>query len=326
MSSALEIEARAAHWLARRQEPGWSAADEAGLDAWLRESTAHEVAYLRLEYGWSKADRLAALRRPSAVSQLEATPPPSVRRHRLLRRPLVWSAAAAALLLSVVLLVSYGDLFPRDVYATSIGEHEIVPLPDGSRIELNTDTRVRTDFTPQARSVWLERGEAYFEVAREPSRPFVVYAGGRRVTVLGTKFSVRLDPNANRMQLAVTEGRVQLEELRPQVPAPPMVAIGGDKVIAEGASMRVESRSVEAVSIDLSWRQGLLRFDQTTLAAAAEEFNRYNRRRLVVEPTAAGIHIGGSFEAANVDAFARLLQQGFGLQVVESGDEIRISE
>jgi transmembrane sensor len=324
MRSALEIEECAAHWLARRQEPGWSAGDQAGLDAWLRESTAHEVAYLRLEYGWSKVDRLAALRRPLAPR--ESARSLSVRGHRLLTRPLTWSAAAAALLVSVVLLVSTGDLFTRDVYATGIGGHEVVPLPDGSRIELNTDSRVRTDFTPQARSVWLERGEAYFEVAHEPSRPFIVYAGGRRVTVLGTKFSVRLDPSAKRIQLAVTEGRVQLEELRPQVPAPPMIAIGGDKVIAEGTSMRVESRSVEAVSTDLSWRQGLLAFDRTTLADAAEEFNRYNRTRLVVEPTAADIRIGGRFEAANVDAFARLLQQGFGLQVVESDGEIRISE
>ena len=326
MNSALEIEERAARWLARRQEPEWTAADQAGLDAWLRESTAHEVAYLRLEYGWGKVDRLGALRRPPSAAEPVVARPPLARAHRLFGRRLAWSAAAAALLLSIVVLVSYEGLFARDVYTTGIGGHKVVRLADGSRIELNTDTRVRTSFTEQARSVRLDRGEAYFEVAHEPARPFVVYAGGRRVTVLGTKFSVRLDASANRVQLAVTEGRVQLEELRLQVPAPPLIVIGGDKVISEGTSMRVESRSVEAVAIDLSWRQGLLRFDQTTLADAAEEFNRYNRRRLVVAPNAAHIHIGGSFEAANVDAFARLLQQGFGLQVVESDDEIRVSE
>ncbi len=326
MRSALEIEEHASRWLVRRQEPGWSAADQAELDTWLRESTAHEVAYLRLEYGWGKVGRLAALRRPPDPVAPEGSRPRAVRAQRLYRRPLAWSAAAAALLLGVALLVSYEALFTPDVYATGIGGHKVVRLPDGSRIELNTDTRVRTDFTPQTRSVWLERGEAYFDVAHEPLRPFSVYAGGRRVTVLGTKFSVRVDPDANRIQLAVAEGRVQLEELRPQMSAAPMIAIGGDKVIAEGTSMRVESRSVAAVSIDLSWRQGLLTFDQTTLAEAAEEFNRYNRRRLVVAPTAADIHIGGSFEAANVEAFARLLQQGFGLQVVESGEEIRVSE
>lgn len=342
MRSALEIEERAARWLARRQEPEWSAGDQAQLDAWLREATAHEVAYLRLEYGWGKVDRLAALRRPpapgdDAVSHgddavsLQAEEPirepsPSGRRHWLRRRPLAWSAAAAALVLTVAMLVHYEDLLTRDVHATSIGGHEIVRMSDGSRIELNTDTRVRTEFTARARSVWLEHGEAYFEVAHDPSRPFSVYAGDRRVTVLGTKFSVRVDPNANRIQLEVTEGRVQFEELRSQVQAPPMVATRGDKVIVEGTSLRIESRSVENFSTDLGWRQGLLIFDETTLAEVAEEFNRYNRTRLVVTPTVADIRIGGSFEAANVDAFARLLRQGFGLEVVESDGEIRVSE
>lgn len=325
MSSTMDIEERAAHWLARRQEPQWSDANQAELDAWLHESTLHEVAFLRLEYGWSKVDRLTVLRRPPAPrQQIEAARP--VATHRGARRPLAWLAAAAVLVLSVALLYIYGELFTRDLYATAIGGHEVVPLPDGSRIELNTDTRVRTSFSAETRSVWLERGEAYFDVARDPSRPFVVYAGNRRVTVLGTKFSVRLDPDANRVQLAVAEGRVQLEELRVSEPAPPMIAIGGEKVVADRTSMRVASRSAKTVETDLSWRQGLLTFDQTTLAAAAEEFNRYNRKQLVVEPAAAEIRIGGSFEAANVDGFARLLHDGFGLSVAESDSEILISE
>ena len=335
MNSALEIEQRAACWLARRQEPDWTETDQAGLDAWLRQSTAHEVAFLRLEYGWSKVDRLAALRRPrmpgdDAVSYpaegSQPAQPLPVRRQRPRRRWVAWSAVAAAVLVSVFGLLQYEDLLRRDVYSTGIGGHEVVRMSDGSRIELNTDTRVRAEYTEQARIIWLERGEAYFEVAHDPARPFSVYAGGRRVTVLGTKFSVRLDPEADRMQLAVTEGRVQLEELREQVQVPPMVATRGDKVIVDGTRARLESRSVEDVSSDLSWRQGLLVFDETTLAQAANEFNRYNRTRLIVAPAVAEIRLGGSFEAANVDAFARLLQQGFGLQVIASGSEIHVSK
>ena len=336
MRSAIEIEKHAARWLVRRQEPGWSAKDQEELEAWLRESTAHEVAYLRQEYGWNKVDRLTVLRAAPAPGQQAASHrecesaeiedrAPSVPQVRRGRRPLAW-VAAAAMVLAVVALISYSDLFTSDLYATSIGGHEVVPLPDGSRIELNTNTRVRASFTREARSVWLERGEAYFEVAREPARPFIVHAGDRRVTVLGTKFSVRIDTDANRIQLAVTEGRVKLEELRAKEPAPPLIAVGGDKVIAEGASMRLAARSAESVSRDLSWRQGLVRFDQTTLAEAAEVFNRYNRKKLVVEAAAADIRIGGSFEAVNVEGFARLLRQGFGLQVAESEDEIRISQ
>jgi transmembrane sensor len=321
----MEIEERAAHWLARRQEPQWSSADQAALDAWLQESTSHEVAFLRLEYGWSKVDRLTVLRKPPVPRQEveEARPVPA---HRSVRRPLAWLAAAAVLVMSVALFYFHGDVFTRDLYATTIGGHEVVPLPDGSRIELNTDTRVRTSFTADTRSVWLERGEAYFDVARDPARPFVVYAGNRRVTVLGTKFSVRLDPDANRVQLAVAEGRVQFEQIRVSEPAPPTIATGGEKVIAEGATLRVESRTVESVATDLSWRQGVLMFDHTTLAEAAEEFNRYNRKRLVVESAAAQIRIGGSFEAANVDGFVRLLHDTFGLNVAESEGQILVSE
>jgi transmembrane sensor len=326
MTSVMDIEERAAHWLVRRQEPEWSAADQAALDAWLRESTSHEVAFLRLEYGWSKVDRLSVLRRPPLPRQECAEDMAPALPNRRPRRLLLWGAAAAAVLLSVGILFLYGDLFAGDVYTTAVGGHEIVPLADGSRIELNTNTRVRTRFAPEVRSVWLDRGEAYFEVARDPARPFVVYAGDRRVTVLGTKFSVRLDADAQRVQLAVAEGRVQLEELRGKEPAPPLIATGGDTVIAEGTSMRVEPRSAETVSTELSWRQGLLTFDHTTLATAVQEFNRYNRKRLVVEPSAADIRIGGSFEAANIDGFTQLLQDGFGLQVVESDGEIRISE
>lgn len=325
MSSAMEIEERAAHWLARRQEPQWSSADQAALDAWLQESTLHEVAFLRLEYGWNKVDRLTVLRKPPVPRQeIEGARPASAPRGS--RRSLAWLAAAAVLVMSVALLYLYGDVFTRDLYATAIGGHEVVPLPDGSRIELNTDTRVRTSITADTRSVWLERGEAYFDVARDPSRPFVVYAGNRRVTVLGTKFSVRLDPDANRVQLAVAEGRVQFEQIRVSEPAPPTIAIGGEKVIAQGASLRVESRTVESVATDLSWRQGVLMFDHTTLAEAAEEFNRYNRKRLVVDSAAAQIRIGGSFEAANVDGFVRLLHDTFGLTVAQTDGEISISE
>ncbi len=326
IESALEIEERAAHWLVRRQEAKWGAADQARLEAWLRESTAHEVAYLRLEAGWGKVERLAALRRsPIPPTQPRRTGRPPRVKSRIGSHPGAWGIAAAGLLLGLVILAVYQRSPANRVYATDVGGHEIVRLADGSRIELNTGTRVQVDLTSQARTVRLLRGEAYFEVAHDRSRPFVVYAGGRRLTVLGTKFSVRLDPGANRVQLAVAEGRVQLEGLQPQSDSQPMIAIGGDRAVAEGSSMRLESRSLAAVSDDLSWRRGLLTFDQTSLTAAAEEFNRYNRTRIVIEPAAAAIQIGGRFEAKNVDAFARLLQTGFGLQVVESDGEIRVS-
>ena len=315
MSDHAAIEEHAVLWRARQEEPGWSADDQAALDAWLEESTAHRVAWLRVEYGWRKVGRLASLRSPNAPA---AEPQ---------RRPLnrVWRPTAIAASLAVA--VGLGSLaltggFLHKAYVTEVGGHATVPLADGTKIELNTDTKVRADLEEKQRTVWLDRGEAYFEVAHDASRPFVVYAGERKVTVLGTKFSVRRDHD--RVIVAVADGRVRVEEVKQK--KPPTVVTRGDTVIAEPAATLVTPKSIERVESELAWRRGLLEFDKATLGDAADEVNRYNHKKLVVEdPQAAAIRITGSFEAENVDAFARLLRQAFGLNVQEEGDEIRIS-
>ena len=319
MSDAVRIEDQAARYLLRRQEAQWSAADQAELDAWLEASTAHEVSYLRLEHGWRKVERGVAL---DGMGKIRAPHPALSSRSSARGRTPKWFWAMAA---SVVVTVGawYGGLLDdigRPAYATQIGGHQTVPLPDGSRIELNTNSRVRTDIDDKARTVWVDRGEAYFDVAHDASRPFIVNVGDRRITVLGTKFSVRRD--ADRVLLTVTEGRVQLDA--PQAAAPAVVK-GGDTAIADGANTRVETVAPERLAQDLSWRQGILTFDQTTLAEAASEFNRYNRKQLHIADAAADVRIGGSFESTNVDAFVRLLEEGFGLKAADTSDDIRIT-
>ena len=311
----MDIEERAALWRARQDEPEWSQADQAALDAWLEESTAHRVAWLRMEYGWRKVGRLSVLKGGVAPQE---------------RRPLLsrWrpAAMAAGLALAVGLgsLVATQQLGGRRVYATELGGHATVPLADGSKIELNTDTKVRAALAEEQRVVWLDRGEAYFEVAKDANRPFVVIAGDRKVTVLGTKFSVRRD--GDRVLVAVAEGKVRVDPLRPSAPIPPAVVTGGDVVIADEVATLVTPKSPARVESELAWRRGLLMFDKSTLGDAVDEINRYNRTKLVVEDAdAAAIRITGSFEAENVDAFARLLREAFGLNVEENGDEIKIS-
>lgn len=314
MSDHAAIEERAVAWRYRQEQPDWSPEDQAALDAWLEESTAHRVAWLRTEYGWRKVGRLASLRSPNAPAAPE-------------RRPLTSFWRPAAIAASLALAVGMGSLaltggFLHKAYVTEVGGHATVPLADGTKIELNTDTKVRADLEKTQRTVWLDRGEAYFEVAHDASRPFVVYAGERKVTVLGTKFSVRRDHD--RVIVAVADGRVRVEEVKAK--KPPTVVTRGDTVIAEPAAMLVTPKSIERVESELAWRRGLLEFDKSTLGDAAVEINRYNRKKLVVEdPQAAAIRITGSFEAENIDAFARLLRQAFGLNVQEEGDEIRIS-
>ena len=327
--SAREIEDRAALWLVRREEPEWSDIDQVALDAWLDESMAHKAAYWRLEHGWRAADRIGALG--------DVPDPPS--RARWLAgygarwRPL---AIAATLLLTIGLSTLY--LFPgvyrgsgsEEVattrYATPVGGRRTVTLPDGSRVELNTATIVRSGVTPERREFWLDRGEAYFEIVHAAERPFVVHAGPRTVTVLGTKFSVRRD--GDRVSVSVLEGRVRVDQTGPSgnQTATSTTITSGDVALADGASTLVTANAGDRVRRALSWREGTLTFDQSTLAEAAAEFNRYNRRQIVIaDAQTAAIRIGGTFQSSNVDAFVRLLRDAYGLRVEVRAEETRIS-
>jgi transmembrane sensor len=325
MRRAAKIEEIAATWRIRRESRDWSARDQAELDSWLAQSTLHEVTYLRLEYGWRGMDRLAAMTPPGARQVADELPIAAAAKRPVDRRPMLLAASVAVAFVTIaaIVLTQVVDL-SRKTYVTEVGEHSTVPFPDGSKVELNTDTRLRASVEQERRAVWLEQGEAYFEVAHDPTRPFVVHAGERRITVLGTKFSVRRE--GNDVRVIVVDGRVRVEAIEQPKPAQQTVAQRGDAVTARGASLRVTSRSIAAVENELSWRQGLLVFDQVTLEEAVAQFNRYNRKQLIIEdPAAARIPIGGRFDASNIDAFVRLIGQGLKLKISEQGDVIRIS-
>lgn len=319
MNRADDIEERAALWVLRREEPSWSAAEQQEFDRWIQESDAHKAAYWRLEHGWREADRIASIGGYS---------PPSQR-----TRGIAWwkpLALAASLLLVVSLVLLWpnvpfvGHEQVRTMqFATAIGGHELASLPDGSRVELNTDTAIKAAMGERRRDVWLEKGEAYFEVASHLGREFAVHAGPRTVTVIGTKFGVRRD--GARLVIAVVEGRVRLAEGSGASQRSTILSAGEIAVAAE-RSTTLFTGSAEEVRERLAWRGGRLLFDGSSLAEAAREFNRYNRRQLVIQGTAAaGVRIGGSFEARNVEGFARLLRNAYGLKVELGDDKILVS-
>lgn len=322
MSVAAEIEDRAARWLIRREETDWSTAEQAEFDAWLEESMAHKAAYWRLEHGWRAADRISALGGPTYQPRAGGYAPP---RHW-------WTKAAIAA--SLVAIVGVGatmfELAPEKpavvagaTFNTPVGGRKIVSLSDGSKAEMNTGTVLRIAVTEQSREVWLDKGEAYFEVAHREGRPFVVHAGSRTITVLGTKFSVRRD--GEKVTVSVVEGRVRIDDANARrVPA--AIITAGDVAIARGPSTLLTARSEERVENALAWRDGMLTFDQSTLGEAATEFNRYNRKRIeITDPETASIRIGGTFQASNVDAFVRLLRDAYGLKVESDAEAIKIS-
>jgi transmembrane sensor len=317
--AAVDVKVRAAEWLMERSlSENWLAEDQAKLDAWLAQSPAHEVAFARMEATWDRTERFAALNRPTSEN---ATLAPRRRLPPLFLKLAAGFAAIAALGAVAANIIQQ----PRDrIFATPIGGHETVSFADGSRVELNTNTILRTRMTTEERVVWLERGEAFFQVKHDAMHPFIVVAGNHRVTDLGTQFVVRHD--ASRVQVAVVQGRVWLEASEKQKAAHSTLLMPGDMATATASAVSITRSSTQTLSNNLGWRRGVLVFNHTTLADAAAQFNRYNRQKIVIaDSVAAARTIGGTFPTDGVDDFAHLAQSVLGLRVTVRGEEIVIS-
>lgn len=346
MANNADIERVASEWLARR-ESGWDAAERARFQSWLEASTAHRVAWLRLEAGWQRAARLKAL--AAGLSEGEVPPvgawpelpgadatqggvaDPAAAMHtyvfraRGARRERMWPrwSAAAALLLIVSGMAGWWHVggVEHAAYATALGETQRLQLSDGSVIVLSSDSRVELAYTRRKRSLRLDQGEAFFDVASDPDRPFSVEADDRRVVAIGTQFSVRRDEDD--LRVAVTEGRVRLEDRA--AGASPTLLIAGMVALAGSDGVRLRQSSPEQVEDLLRWREGMLVFRSTPLVEAVTEFNRYNVHKLMVhDPSIADIPVGGTFRWTNGEAFVRVLEQGFGIRAERGEAETRL--
>lgn len=340
MKRANQIEQEAADWVARRDARALTDVDQAAFDEWLAASPIHRVEFLRMEYAWEESLRLKAL--GAGVQSTKAPRPgrwvlsalfsggvvgrssrtsaaPAVRRLRL---PM---AMAASVVITVAAAVWITSSYYGGRHSTTVGQLSHIAMADGSEVTLNTDSMVRVVVNAKERRVELVRGEAFFKVAKDPSRPFIVTAGERRVIAVGTQFSVRRE--GMDAQIVVTEGTVRIETGEPtsvsQAPSLP----AGSVAHASQAGTSIQSRPLAQAEELLSWRTGILVLHDMTLAEAAVEFNRYNSRKIVIrDPLIGAMHISGSFRATNAEAFARLLERGYPLQVDTRDADIILSQ
>jgi transmembrane sensor len=361
--SAERIETEAGDWLAKRLSGHWTEADQGAFDAWYAD-IGHRVAYVRLETAWNEAGRLRALgagvpagvvpprqswgdlRFPGGTpaegeSAASATagavevapaltptssPLSSARQQHPARSSWPrWAAAAVVLVaLAAGLWIFLDSPFTGDRYSTPVGGLNDVRLVDGSHITLNTDTHLRVRLSQAERRIDLDRGEAFFEVAHDPARPFVVYAGDKRVMAVGTKFSVRRERDD--VEVVVTEGKVKLAtaDASPSGSAGPPVTLLPAGTVAKTAktAVLVHEESAPETEAHLSWRNGYVVFKDTTLEDAANTFNRYNTRQIVIgDPQIATVRIGGNFRSNNIESFLSLLKDGFPIIVEETEDQ-----
>lgn len=293
-SAADKAETEAAAWLARLSQPAVTTDALREFRAWKAEP-ANAKAYAHVEETWARAAGLAYDPdiRQLTEATLAAHPPRGQGRHR-------WPGPALGLAAVAVIAGLGGWMVLQNTgrYATSVGEQRLVVLEDGSRMRLNTDSAVRVRFSRGERRIELARGEAFFEVAHNPARPFIVAADGAQVRALGTKFDVRRDPQA--VQVTLIEGRVRVDhDHHPAATLTPDQAL---TVTPDGVSA---PRAADARATT-SWTSGRLTFQGLPLAAAVAEVNRYTSHKVVLDgpPALAQRPVSGIFDIGDPDAFA----------------------
>lgn len=321
MSDHDDIEHIASQWIARRDRGNLSEPEESELKAWLAASLAHRVSFLRLNAGWARSQRMRALEHRD---DLAAATTQGMLRLSHTRR--LQGIAAAACLVLACAIGWLGWINAADTYRTAIGALQSVALADGSRITLNTHSAVHVHVSKRRREVELEEGEAFFEVAHDTSRPFLVRSGPVEVQVVGTQFAVYRTSEG--VKVIVSEGQVRVHGFGLAAQdSHPTDLTAADIAFITASGIELHHASTEELEAALSWRDGMLIFRDTPLMDAVAEFNRYNATPIVVvDPELAEMRIGGSFRNSNAEGFLRLLQQGFDISTDRQETAVLLSQ
>ncbi|MDR6626865.1 FecR domain-containing protein [Caulobacter segnis] len=318
-----DIDRAASDWSARQDRGPLSPDAAASLEAWLRGDPRRRGALLRARAMSLMSESAQALG-PDFDPDTFAEP----RRARLSRRGvLTWSGAAVAA--ASLGALSLATSAAGAVISTERGEIRLVPLKDGSTVLLNTESRIRVRYDEGQRHVTLLRGEAFFSVARDERRPFVVEVDGRGLRTTQASFRVRKLAN-DPVDLLVSQGLVN-------VSAAPL--FGAGKVLTLSANTRLaladpvhrsaeQPRPIapETVTRELAWRDGKLAFEGETLSQAALAFARYSDTRIEIrDPDLAREPVTGLFAASDPVGFGRAVAQVFDARLQRDGDTVVLS-
>jgi transmembrane sensor len=308
--SAADIEAQAARWVVRADRGDLSGQARDALEAWLAADPRRRGAFARAEAAWSLMDRT-----PTSAVQ----PAASGARARLDRRGLLAGFGAAVAACAAVVV---GPRLFSMRYDTALGEIRRVPLSDGSMAAINTDTAIDVAMTPRLRQVKIDRGEAWFEVAKDAGRPFVVQSGAVRVRAVGTAFSVRRRDGGS--EVLVTEGVVEVWSQDTEGP-PRRVSAGERTFVSDQAGAAMPAPAALEINRHLAWRDGQIVLDGDAFGEAAAEFNRYNSRKiLIVGQDLSEEKLVGWFRTNEPESFARAAAASFGAQITVRGDAILV--
>jgi len=307
-------------------------AEQAEFDEWISAHDAHGEIFDRAQVAWRGLSAIAD--RPEIIAQradaLDALRRANLRRwtHKI-RRDWRRVAALAASVVLVVLTVSLWSNFPTspdakpEVFATNIGERQIITLTDGSRLTLDAATKVTVLYEDDQRVLTLNDGRARFDVRKDPERPFSVTAGGRTTVATGTSFSVELLKND--LHVVLFEGRVNVSKAGSPSPSQTIVLMPGEKLvtnISPSAIPRIEQADILGAQ---AWENGQLVFIDEPLASAVEQVNRYSRTKIEIgDARASEITVSGVFNVGDIRAFIDAITDVYPLEANTSSGRVMI--
>ncbi|QTD57483.1 FecR family protein [Parasphingorhabdus cellanae] len=329
----------AAFWTVRLTSPDCTPEDRHAFESWRQQHPSHHEAYERMARGNAVVDRHAMDPRLQAMAQtaLQETEPRFYRKRS-------WQIAASALaasLLAVVVITAFWTRLPDangpaniqqitaapEAYQTEIGEQSTITLADGSKVTLNTDSRIEVDMADHQRGVTLMKGQALFEVVEDANRPFVVIAGTERIVALGTSFDVRLKGDKS-VQVTLIEGKVIVNKVStpsPETAAPPtakqaVTLAPGEQLTIRGRRGTL-ARKTDVVATT-GWAEGRLVFRQKPLDQVVDELNRYSTQKLKLanDPALRTMKVNGVFNTGRTSSFIDALEAMHPLRAERSGE------
>lgn len=330
------IAAEAAVWVTRLHGPDRSPQMERDFRAWQAQSPAHQEAFEKCTDAWLDVEKIKLSTAYETVLRRSSWSPGGGYRGK--QR---WAAMAACVALVAVGAFVGQRWWDDGNFSTEVGEQRVVMLDDGTRLILNTDTRLRVNFSAKQRTVNVASGEAIFEVAKDPARPFVVRVSGSEVVAVGTAFSVRYaEASANvPSEIAVTliEGQISV---RPTAggsgadiaPLRPIVMKPGERLRLDqspsaktAVATRVDRPDVDQVT---AWKRSEAVFDSTALVEAVAEMNRYSRTQIVLvdKLAASNLRVSGQYRTGDNVGFANAVASLHGLTLKKEGGRLELQK
>jgi transmembrane sensor len=313
-----DIDEAAALWLQRLREPLASADVIVAFEEWRNADACHGEAFERIARIWdgvethAVAPEILRMRRDalSHAQQLrDARPKP--------RR--LWPYFAGAAWVAILAAVGANLYFagPKPlVYTTEVGERQSLILTDNSHVDIDADSSVSVEFTGKERHISLLRGQAFFQVAKDRSRPFVVESQGRDVVATGTEFNV--ETLAQTLRVTLVEGHVLVRSVRASGGWGQVLAAlePGDEFTAGSPSRLAHGVNTLAIT---AWRHGKLMFDDTPVAEALAEMGRYSHETIAIDPSATAIRVSGVFTVGDMAGLSSALESYYPVKLVADG-------